>query len=151
MSEQKHYTPAPEDFRVGFECEILKWIDGVLIPEKWEPRIISAEGVSIQIEIAVNRAKKDAIRVPYLTAEQIEAEGWEKEQIGQHWLKNITGFKYILTAANTVTQEIETNCPHCWIIQRINPETWIIPNFQVFRGTIRCINDLRLICKLLGI
>jgi hypothetical protein len=68
MSEQnKYFTPSIEDIRVGYECEEL------MTGGSFEPSIIDSAGV----RIAEMEIPSKAIRVPYLTKEQIEAEGWE--------------------------------------------------------------------------
>ena len=136
--EQKYYTPAPEDLRVGFECEILKWVDGTLVPEKWEERIISAKGTGIQMEIAINRIKKSAIRVPYLTKEQIEAEGWQV--IGEDaFIKPINAMCEFIMRWDTDDDSI--------IIEKHLMDYCV----NIYSGTCRCVNDIRQISKLLGI
>lgn len=149
MEEQKYYTPAPEDIRPGLVYEYRRWPDEMSC--EWDKRVLPENGSIIQN--ILGRLKRDtpSVRVPYLTAEQIEAEGWKINDTGYHWFKTVNGFKYQLTQAGSDTQAIEINTPNCWMIQRHNREEWIVPWFQVFRGTIRCVNNLRTISKLLGI
>ena len=68
--ENKYFTPDIEDFHVGYECEILK--------ENWEHFVFNVEEI-IPVFARVNSKTivSDKIRVPYLTKEKIEAEGWE--------------------------------------------------------------------------
>lgn len=147
MEEQKYYTPAPEDLRVGFDLEVLTR-PFARRTSKWNKYILSEKD---DFKVAVDLITAGDIRVPYLTAEQIEDEGWVKQINPAYFVTERNGFKYQLTSFHDEAQAQEVNCPRCHVIIRINPDPWIIDHFQVFRGTIRCINDLRLISKLLGI
>lgn len=81
----KYFTPSIEDIRVGYECECL-WC--CQEPRPWWPIVITEEDKmdtkSLPFGIEVTwRLQDGEIRVPYLTKEQIEAEGWE--QRGGEW------------------------------------------------------------------
>jgi hypothetical protein len=102
--ENKYFTPDIEDICIGYECEVysigLQMINDRLLPDderdnelKWRPRIIkcgsdilSLEAHSYQNEDELYKSFKtlwkNYIRVPYLTKEQIEAEGWEYKSRG---------------------------------------------------------------------
>jgi len=101
--ENKYFTPDIEDICIGYECEVysigLQMINDRLLPDderdnelKWRPRIIkcgsdilSLEAHSYQNEDELYKSFKilwkNYIRVPYLTKEQIEAEGWSFETV----------------------------------------------------------------------
>jgi hypothetical protein len=144
MEEQKYYTPALEDLRIGSEYDR----QDAIVTDIWRPNKVTEWS---QLFYVVTELPNGGIRVPYLTADQIEAEGWKVNDTGYHWFKENNGFKYQLSIATEGMQELEGHTPHCWAIQRHNPDPWIVPWFQVYCGTIRCVNDLRLISKLLGI
>ena len=65
----QYYTPRLEDIRIGYECEIGK-SEG---PFKIQKFIVDED----QVQYAAFLIRADnLIRTPYLTKEQIEAEGW---------------------------------------------------------------------------
>ena len=69
--ENKYFTPDIEDIHAGYECELL-------IFDKWEPNIVKSYTELRSVDECI---KDKVFRVPYLTKEQIEAEGWELIQI----------------------------------------------------------------------
>ncbi len=97
--ENKYFTPAIEDIHIGYECEKysigLQMVNDRFLPDnerddelKWRPNIIKcgSDILGLEAESYPNEDEvyksfktlwKDYIRVPYLTKEQIEAEGWE--------------------------------------------------------------------------
>lgn len=60
-----YYTPSIEELFVGYECELKGWEDDIT----WYPTVLEQRMLST---IRINE-----VRTPYLTKEQIEAEGWE--------------------------------------------------------------------------
>lgn len=83
MEEQKYFIPKIEDVRVGYECEVNTKCCG------WEKHIIrdlymDRDGGGDIAEILFHLSHKTGgLRVPYLSKEQIEAEGWYfTQQIG---------------------------------------------------------------------
>ena len=71
--ENKYYTPDIEDIRVGYECEIFN-------PANTDPFILghyydSWDKITIHRVNMYDVGRKE-FRTPYLTKEQIEAEGW---------------------------------------------------------------------------
>jgi hypothetical protein len=126
--ENKYFTPDIEDFHVGYECEILK--------EKWEHFVFNVEEI-IPVFARVNSKTivSDKIRVPYLTKEQIEAEGWKPEK--SYFRKNNL---YLFFENNEL--EIEFG----------EPFTWDASDSDVrYKGECKDINTFRKIIKLLGI
>ncbi len=73
--ENKYFTPNIEDIRVGYECECLWCCPN---PRVWIPIEVTEddreEYAKLPVQEVIHRIKE--IRVPYLTKEQIEAEGW---------------------------------------------------------------------------
>jgi len=79
--ENKYFTPDIEDIHAGYECELL-------IYDKWEPNTIKPYTALASV---VRCIKDQIIRVPHLTKEQIEAEGWIacyfKDSVKCHFVK----------------------------------------------------------------
>jgi len=72
--DEKYYIPEIEDFRIGYEYEMYEgfgWTKQVF-PKPWWFN----NGGMGTINVLKN-ALVDYIHVPYLTKEQIEAEGWK--------------------------------------------------------------------------
>lgn len=128
----KYFQPDITDLKVGYECEV-KWHtygDGI----NWRSYIVKA-GDSI--------LTTDNVRVPYLTKEQIEAEGWEitsrevkKPPYKVDWINAQKG-QYVLWINLALHDSM-----HMGIADKI---------YTVFRGQCKDINTFRYICKLLNI
>ena len=76
IGEDKHrspiyFVPDIEDIRVGYECEIKPTGSEEL---DWMPYVINGDTAFKYYKTKGKGAT--SIRVPYLTKEQIEAEGW---------------------------------------------------------------------------
>lgn len=75
MNKEKYFTPDIEDFHIGYEFEMKvfgdedEWVKGICKSSIDDICCKDSEG-----NIWIN----EAIRVPYLTKEQIEAEGWKE-------------------------------------------------------------------------
>ncbi len=73
---ETHFTPELEDLHVGYECE--RQLDG-----KWIPYVFSKEEDWRSFHnrsIKFWDTFKTLIRTPYITKEQIEAEGWKDKE-----------------------------------------------------------------------
>jgi hypothetical protein len=128
---KQYFTPDISDIRVGYECEAI-FSNGKWHPFKYEEHDFSV----LEIEI-LNKQ----IRVPYLTKEQIEAEGWvysEEESkdsnICEWWDKGDWSLIMWWGGEGGIA-EIDNH-------DKID--------FS-YRGVCKCINDFRYICKLLNI
>jgi hypothetical protein len=150
--ENKYFTPDIEDFHVGYECEILK--------ENWEHFVFNVEEI-IPVFARVNSKTivSDKIRVPYLTKEQIEAEGWTEfitEYRGDIKLENM----------NYVFFNEKSNYMLGWFFNRnqigllvkdpakaldINGNIINYNDAPRYTGECKDINTFRKIIKLLGI
>lgn len=131
--DNQYFTPDIEDIRVGYECETL-----VYPYPNW---------VNTKIEQGddLNYIQDGSwkVRVPYLTKEQIEAEGWIHFQNStfkgkyepmydmEFWMKGVS--MYYRWDINRM--QITTNA---------GLRTW-------FHGECKDINTFRYICKLLNI
>lgn len=152
-----YYTPALEDLRIGYQCEIkpgntkLDWVKGQLRYESGHDgpgvynlnpfwyifkAIPSASVFNYPIKIWLN--SNLSIRTPYLTEEQIEAEGWIKTGDREFIKKN-----YKVTFANDKNYDNTT---------RILLRFWSAAIKEtMFLGDCPSINEFRTICKLLNI
>lgn len=155
--KNRYFTPSIEDIRVGYECECL-WC--CQEPRPWVPITITKEdnmdtkSLPFGIEV-VWRLEEGEIRVPYLTKEQIEAEGWvlAKQYSSKVWnfekdnyfLAFYEDSRVIILMAKDVTK-----LDWLWLHQGDN---FYHSQAHLFRMTFpcKCINTFRYICKLLNI
>ena len=140
--ENKYFTPDIEDIRVGYEGEYHNWsMDEAGIPElnydRWEKAILNKSNVEIMLKYGIK-----GFRVPYLTKEQIEAEGWNKNDISPNLIKKIDEDSYYSVSLNKDYNIVITKC-------FINGWSWVWQPF--YSGECKDINTFRYICKLLGI
>jgi hypothetical protein len=125
--ENKYFTPDIEDIYIGYVLEHLS-ATGYIVT-KFE---IDSSLPALQELIKLNQ-----IRVPYLTKEQIEAEGWEYEKE----IKTVQCYdkENIFIAYSEKT--------HRMLIRKHNNETWK----TIYFGRCKDINAFRKIIKLLEI
>jgi hypothetical protein len=136
--ENKYFTPDIEDICIGYELE-MNW--NRAYEEKWVPIKISVQDEEFaytselsEIVDALHDGMSEA-RVPYLTKEQIEAEGWKPEK--SYFRKNNL---YLFFENNEL--EIEFG----------EPFTWDASDSDVrYKGECKDINTFRKLIKLLGI
>lgn len=147
----KYFQPDITDIRVGYECEV-KWHtygDGI----NWRSYIVKA-GDSI---LTTNN-----VRVPYLTKEQIEAEGWvrqnnyfdetKKQRLGlipDYELK--TEFGSLRLFIKDLEKPYESIDIERYIKSDPNNPWSLSGKWFVYRGQCKDINTFRYICKLLNI
>ena len=78
VENDKYFYPDIEDIRIGYEFEFQE------VPKGWHTMILSlTEDIEKrEYNVSMNMMKyhidRNNIRVPYLTNEQIEAEGWDE-------------------------------------------------------------------------
>ena len=125
--ENKYFTPDIEDIRVGYEYEsLLKQEDG---SEKWVPqKIVRRYDLEGDWEGWLHYG---IVRTPYLTKEQIEAEGWK------HYGNNCF--------------ELNPRWFCSWYPEINRLEVYDNENEKNFAGKCKDINTFRKICKLLEI
>lgn len=136
----KYFVPDISDIRVGYECEFYDSDDN-----DWTKVIIDN-----QSKLANFTGLEIPLRTPYLTKEQIEAEGWEYVESTRTWPPNRHAFKkgnYFLI----FRFDIEVPLLDC-ILQDPSKEERV-SNPERFRFFCDCkdINTFRMICKLLNI
>ena len=155
--ENKYFTPDIEDICIGYELE-MNW--NRAYEEKWVPVKISIQDEEFactdeisEIVNALDDGMSEA-RVPYLTKEQIEAEGWNFETVlfeddnendvysdgfakhadSYHW------YEMVLRKDNKI------HIVYKWYRNSVG-QTWR----DVYYGECKDINTFRKIIKLLGI
>lgn len=151
--QNKYYTPSIEDICVGYEGEI-NWDSSY--NNIWTPFKIKVQdgndAYTSELSEIVNAVHDgmSEVRTPYLTKEQIEAEGWE-------FSPNYEGIPYdpdelgfLKEMEDNLTQYLLYYNPstHHMRIEKIydcGGEGWI------FRGMCPSINEFRKLCKLLSI
>ena len=146
--ENKYFTPDIENICIGYELE-MNW--NRAYEEKWVPIKISVQDEEFaytsklsEIVDALHDGMSEA-RVPYLTKEQIEAEGWKKNVL------NNNEKALLLFLKNGYELRMYKNyiCRFSILIVGAG----IIPNWDkvLFEGKCKDINTFRKICKLLEI
>ncbi len=186
ITTSKYFTPDIEDLRIGYQCEIREMITCGLYAQLkgeeeystiYKPVIIGKEvpipegEFSVEkltkvfesfynqhpsVDKAISLLKKDKLKVPYLTKEQIEAEGWTA-------LEDISPFTGKVYKYRKAEKPRGFNEHHIYTLEwdgistpniKIHLESessWHHTNQYIYVGSCRDINTLRYICKLLGI
>lgn len=123
-----YFTPQIEDLRVGYECEVYT--------DKWKKiRLNQKEGLQVSVtDIALERYK---IRVPYLTKEKINMEGW-MDSSGKDYKVSLFRKKNFTLGYN-------------WEEKTLKIVTFEDNSHTLYNGTCRDINEFRQISKLLNI
>lgn len=143
----EYYTPDIEDIRVGYECE-YKAANGEFRKYIIDFSEMPFEGDTIK-EYFTEELKR--IRTPYLTKEQIEAEGWKPRGllIGEFDMdlsKAIVNFeKFIENGYYNMYFDPE--------MRQMNISIWTSDNGSstLYKGNCPSVNELRYISKLLNI
>ena len=138
--ENKYFTPDMEDFHIGYECEIRT-------PTIWKsgkfPEILELNSELDEFgKDSLMKAAHAILRVPYLTREQIEVEGWE----------------FIKHHAGTEGYDFEKDEYSLYVDFDFRGEIYLkiytggyYNEFNYFSGKCKDINTFRKICKLLEI
>src|SRR6187402_666815 len=136
--KELYFVPQIEDIRVGYECE---WWRDLTIEGDFIPVILTRKQVGMY-----NTNMEDKIpslRVPYLTKEQIEKEGWEASQhFDKVYMKYDSQWCYGLWLLADNQIYVGTSKPNGDEQGETHP---------LFQGECKDINTFRYICKLLGI
>lgn len=140
--KEKYYTPEIEDIKVGYEFERI--IDDDNSDDVWIKDIIKFEHGWLELPEDYN----ERIRVPYLTKEQIEAEGWEfKSQLCSD--EDCKDFEI------TYGKELNEITVYFSILQNYNSHIWTWSSKDgtstLYRGECKSVNEFRTICKWLKI
>ena len=82
VNEEKYFFPENEEIYLGYECEVFKLrerdVDGEY-RNKWYPHVVKLEtnDYSDLYSMIILSSEYWPLRTPYLTKEQLEAEGWK--------------------------------------------------------------------------
>ena len=148
--DDKYFVPDIEDIRVGYEFELIKYSSNNYGLNKsecsWTKHTLKKEDIFSSgykedsfLETCISYLNSKHLRVPYLTKEQIEAEGW----------REVSKFRYEKINSNITIYY--GNDHYLWIM---HPATTILGEKYLansFKGEIKSINEFRYICKLLKI
>ena len=153
--ENKYYTPAIEDLRVGYECECL-WVRPE--PKTWDKIEVTEtdteEYLKLSVQEVIRRVKTGEIRTPYLTKEQIEAEGWVFKTTNRirSWYEKPDLF---IDAPHSPSHQIlAAELIHDSEYNTIQIRVQLRSDFEYhtfYEGNCPSINEFRTITKLLGI
>ena len=131
MKESNYYTPSIEDIREGYECEITYAKDLIGTSDEYFFKYI----VDLQY---FNESDYVQLRTPYLTLEQIEAEGWVP-----------TKYKYAIPSFDKDEYQLWYYPENKRIA--ITKGTRSLMVHTLYKGSCPSINELRTITKLLEI
>jgi hypothetical protein len=134
-SKNSYFTPNIEDMRVGYECEANPKFYSEQ-EDVWSPIIMKGIGQEV-----IHYHSLGVYRTPYLTKEQIEAEGWKIKTDNNNGVIDFEKTNYLLLSWNYTLKIIEIN----------DGKTTTRFDNQLYRGQCKDINTFRYICKLLGI
>jgi len=135
----KYFQPEISDIRVGYECEVES-------NSKWRHITVTAidsEENSIGTDNGSYWLTAQNLRVPYLTKEQIEAEGWKSD--GIHYFKNESAINTKLYISPIIRSANKKFFINIYRVTNTNQLT------NLFSGECKDINTFRYITKLLGI
>lgn len=137
-TENKYFTPDIEDIRVGYECEEGSW-DSKEDKRIWHKYIWPGDRAPDDMEYY-------AFQTPYLTKEQIEAEGWGclGEYPGGAGLFN-KGIYELVTST-----DYRMKITKVWKSFEGQPDEKTHRK-DIYNGGCKDINTFRQICKLLEI
>jgi len=136
----KYFQPDITDIRVGYECEV-KWHtygDGI----NWRSYIVKA-GDSI--------LTTDNVRVPYLSKEQIEAEGWKRTYDFKNSVMTTMAFDKGFSSEYLGNYRVVVEFDRFTYNLKIYVETTDRRQTVLYSSNCKDINTFRYICKLLNI
>lgn len=146
--KELYFTPEIEDIRVGYELEwkLQKqdWIEyGDKSVHDWHPHTITQNdfhGGELGDDFHSFGNMSCEFRVPYLTKEQIEKEGW------------LEGSKGLRSGSKSILSMIKNN----YVVMYVPIDRYLsvydkAKDIYIYQGECKDINTFRYICKLLGI
>lgn len=144
--ENNYYTPELSDLHIGYECEIN--LGGVV---GWEKHTISMRDFEFTKPLHNNNL--GAYRTPYLTKEQIEAEGWKFLHISQDlWFEKEGDFDFdnFYTSKLTMHYGAKAHIGYSDLRLTIIADDRGL-DYKLFEGMCPSINEFRKITKLIRI
>jgi hypothetical protein len=141
--ENNYYTPELSDLHIGYECEVK-------VGEGWEKTNLTD---SIQFPHVELRLSQGRLRTPYLTKEQIEAEGWKFLHMSQDlWFEKKGDFDFdnFYTSKLTMHYGAKSHIGYSDLRLTIIADDRGLA-YKLFEGMCPSINEFRKITKLLRI
>jgi hypothetical protein len=152
--ENKYFIPDIEELCIGYECEIYAQNTDKLIRKVGWHTVTVHFSPMISKHVGLNQvprlSKTKHIRVPYLTKEQIEAEGWEHIAV----YGNNRNDNYTMVFQKTSNYKYELsfhNYDNLILIEQLRHTVDKVVRENFFKGECKDINTFRKIIKLLGI
>lgn len=144
VMENKYFIPEISDLRVGYEGEYHNSsIDEAGVKElnydRWEKTILDKHNIITMLTYGIK-----TFRVPYLTKEQIEAEGWSHINTNTVYTKELTDSYYYLDCFKKGNLTITFNNRIKSLIIKTDKD------LTIYIGNCPSINEFKLIFKLLG-
>ena len=143
-NENNYFIPEISDLRVEYECEVQEIVSAIshcvddiirtdlTYDENWVKVSIDYP-VYLKLHHYLELLESGHLRTPYLTKEQIEAEGWEE------------------TTSHSVFEKGEYQLGYLWN-SIDSPQIWMkYIHFIKYEGECKDINTFRWLCKLLKI
>jgi hypothetical protein len=144
---EKYFKPTLEDIRVGYELEYHNWSideagESELNYDWWEATILKPDNVETFMKYGI----KGGVRVPFLTKEKLQEEGWTflDDTDSTEYFENrfsVYKDKYVVAFFKTdgilCVTERETD--------------GILDTYILYRGLCPSINEFRMILKFLNI
>ena len=160
MEKEKYFIPEISDLFVGYECEIINYASNNYNKDKstckWNKFVLKKEHLfssydgSSFLETCVSCLNFEELRVPFLTKEQIENEGY---------IFRTNNRSKFVKSNNTEEWGLDYNYNTNMLFIEKGTKLEEDKDFYypyegsnyIFVGKCRCINEFRTICKLLEI
>lgn len=144
--DNKYFTPSIEDIRVGYEYELCTTHPEEADNSHWSRHLFPDPFVGYRLDGFKKSIEMGIIRVPYLTKEQIEAEGYPIIGIypsgGSLHKKDLYELVFLTDYRLIITK--------VWKSFEGEPDEKTHRK-DIYNGECKCINNFRYINKLLGI
>lgn len=154
----KYFKPETEDIRIGYNCEVKVPTTDWFHHDTWkeftlENRSDRWGGDCSELDAVIHKISLGEIRIPYLTKEQIEAEGWK--EFGKSPMHDgRIGFEkgnYFLVYHDDKETKMRGKIEIVMKDVLLDPYTEWTSNGRLYFGQCKDINTFRYISKLLGI
>jgi hypothetical protein len=132
--KNKYFTPDIEDFCIGYEYETI------YLKSVWTKESLRIMDAGWFFESYENDAVPTEFRVPYLTKEQIEAEGWIDDTLCYQTPELFVGLQNSQTWRKLVYKFSDN------VLQIVE-----VDDYYIYSGQCKDINTFRKIIKLLEI
>ena len=143
QKEMSYYTPTIEELHIGYQCEITYAKDLIGTRDEYFFKYV----VEPQY---FNERDYVAIRTPFLTKEQIEAEGW-KHTGGELIFSATQYFEKKLIYNDEVQRTLEMRWESSKHSMLIGYDGGDFALYNVFEGEIKSINEFKTLLKWLKI